>query len=171
MEVKLEAEQHQVERAAEEEMKTREEAKEEEVKVQDECKEKEEKRPVVLYKGVNQRDVAQLQCPVHKGLMHDPVGTGKCKHVFCRSCLASWVELQGHCPLDSRPVVVDQLVPAESVAEKLNSLLIHCRVRVSLSSMWARASTYVGFAYSGELYRTPRQAHGQLRLATATARR
>ncbi|ELR12513.1 uncharacterized protein ACA1_028170 [Acanthamoeba castellanii str. Neff] len=74
-----------------------------------EAREEEERRPVVLYKGIQQREASQLQCPIHKGLMHDPVGTGKCKHVFCRSCLASWVALQGHCPLDARPAQVDQL--------------------------------------------------------------
>ena len=95
-----------------------------------EAHEEEERRPVVLYKGIQQREASQLQCPIHKGLMHDPVGTGKCKHVFCRSCLASWVALQGHCPLDARPAQVDQLVPADAAVEKLNSLLIHCRVRL-----------------------------------------
>jgi hypothetical protein len=75
--------------------------------------------------------------------MHDPVGTGKCKHVFCRSCLASWVALQGHCPLDARPAQVDQLVPADAAVEKLNSLLIHCRwgvVQDEETGAWVAAS-------------------------------
>lgn len=89
----------------------------------------EERRPVVLYKGIQQREASQLLCPIHKGLLHDPVKSDKCKHVFCRSCLTSWVELQGHCPLDSHQVDLDKLVPAQATADKLNSLLIHCQVR------------------------------------------
>ncbi|ELR23977.1 uncharacterized protein ACA1_143570 [Acanthamoeba castellanii str. Neff] len=105
-----------------------------------ETHEEEERRPVVLYKGIQQREASQLQCPIHKGLMHDPVGTGKCKHVFCRSCLASWAALQGHCPLDARPA---QLVPADAAVEKLNSLLIHCRwgvVQDEETGAWVAAS-------------------------------
>jgi len=103
----------------------------------------EEERPVVLYAGIQQRIPNNLNCPIHGGLLRDPVATGCCKHVFCRSCLASWVELQGHCPLDSRPVDLAKLAPAPpAIADKLGGLVVHCKYGLSydpVAGSWAPA--------------------------------
>lgn len=106
-----------------------------------------ERRPVVLHKSVSSKETIQLQCSIHGGLMDDPVTTGQCKHVFCRSCLSSWLQLQGHCPMDTRPAQVDQLTPSQPQVEKLNSLLIHCRWGVAQD-----AETGDWRAVSGEGY-------------------
>jgi len=38
-----------------------------------------------------------------------------CRHKFCRTCITTWLESDGTCPTDRKPLTVDKLKDNEAV--------------------------------------------------------
>ena len=70
-----------------------------------------------------------LYCPLCRKLFCDPVISITCGHTFCRPCLEAnnGMRTTFSCPVDQKPVDIDNLVPNRALQGQLEDLLIYCR--------------------------------------------
>lgn len=69
----------------------------------------------------------ELTCPLCYGVLEDPVQGTVCDHLFCRSCLQSWLAQQSRCPVDRRFMSHGQLrSPPKIINNLINRLEIKC---------------------------------------------
>jgi hypothetical protein len=55
------------------------------------------------------RVLPDLVCPICQDILLDPVETEKCRHSFCRDCIASWLLKKSTCPSDNSPLTSAQV--------------------------------------------------------------
>lgn len=68
-------------------------------------------------------------CTICTLVLENPLQT-PCEHSFCNECIKGWLTVDKTCPVDRRPLVVnDLMVPSRVLRNLLNNLEIKCDFR------------------------------------------
>lgn len=67
-----------------------------------------------------------FKCSICCHVMKDPTVT-KCGHVYCASCISSWVSYYGECPERCRQLSKNSLKPSPQVAKFISGLVVQCK--------------------------------------------
>lgn len=92
---------------------------------------------------------SELKCAICCGVFDQPVQAGDCEHIFCHACIHEWLATSGSCPIDRRPLDLQQLQPAPRIVRNLLGRLqitcefrsVGCHERFTLDQLAAHRST------------------------------
>ena len=69
----------------------------------------------------------ELWCPICWGVLDCPVYSMLCMHVFCRSCITSWLQHNQSCPVCQAGLTSSTLQPVLPIIQSMiNNLLMKC---------------------------------------------
>eukprot|EP00047_Mylnosiga_fluctuans_P003055 m.227229 g.227229 ORF g.227229 m.227229 type:complete len:164 (-) comp11557_c0_seq1:172-663(-) len=70
---------------------------------------------------------AEFECSICLGVLHEPVFLPTCEHVFCATCIATWLRHDLSCPVDRQPAAAGQARPIPRFFRNLlGSLRMRC---------------------------------------------
>lgn len=70
---------------------------------------------------------SELKCPICQGVVEKPVHGINCNHIYCSTCVRSWLRHSLTCPLDRLPLNESQLRPGPRIiVSLLKNLEIKC---------------------------------------------
>lgn len=70
---------------------------------------------------MNEHSIEGLICPIGLGVFRNPV-FDPCGHVFCHSCITSWLKKSNLCPIGKQPITESQLVKALPLKNMVDNL-------------------------------------------------
>lgn len=82
------------------------------------------------YVSCENQEFQHLICFICEGVYSDPV---QCQedHYFCRSCVKDWLHDNKTCPVDLKPLEVNQLKPAPRILRNIiDDLHVKCRYHI-----------------------------------------
>lgn len=68
----------------------------------------------------------EFNCPICRMVMENPFQT-PCEHTFCSECIKGWLVINRSCPVDRKPLSMNDLKPpARCLRNMLDKLKLKC---------------------------------------------